>query len=113
MEQSIKTMKAAVMTRLGHIEMRNVEIPKLKPFDALIKMRSVGICGSDVHYYEHGKIGDFVVKGPIILGHECAGEIIELGSHIDPQKWDLKVGDRVCIEPGYGCGRCELCRTGK
>jgi len=100
------------MTTLGHFDMKEVPIPKPGPFDILVKMKHVGICGSDVHYYEHGKIGDFIVTGPIILGHECAGEIVELGASIT-EKWGFKVGDQVCLEPGYGCGKCDLCRTGK
>ncbi len=53
------------------------------------------------------------MNGPIILGHECAGEVVKLGAGLDPKKWGVQPGDRVCIEPGYGCGKCLECRTGK
>lgn len=106
-------MTAAVMTEIGHIEMKKVSKPQLKPHECLIKMKHVGICGSDVHYYEHGKIGDFIVRKPIILGHEAAGEIIEIGSGVDQKEFDLHVGDQVCMEPGFTCGHCCFCKTGK
>jgi len=68
----------------------------LSPDDVRIGIRNVGICGSDVHYYLHGRIGDFVVRSPMVLGHEASGEILEVGSNVK----HLKVGDRVCMEPG-------------
>ncbi|KAI5292645.1 hypothetical protein KEM52_006173 [Ascosphaera acerosa] len=67
-----------------------------------------GICGSDVHYYEHGSIGDFVVKEPMVLGHESAGVIVKVG----PAVTSLKVGDRVALEPGVPCRRCPFCKAG-
>ena len=69
---------------------------KLGPDGVRIKMRTVGICGSDVHYYTHGKIGNFIMKEPMVLGHEAAGTIIELGKNVK----SLKTGDRICMEPG-------------
>ena len=63
-------------------------------------MGAIGVCGSDVHYYSHGRIGDFVVEYPFILGHECAGTVVETGAEVTK----LHVGDRVALEPGISCG---------
>ena len=101
--------QAAFMTGLNQIEIRDVSMPEPKADQVLVKVEYVGICGSDVHYLEHGAIGDFVVNGDFILGHECAGTIIEVGDKVT----DLKVGDRVALEPGITCGQCEFCKTGK
>ncbi|MDF2611880.1 MAG: theronine dehydrogenase-like Zn-dependent dehydrogenase, partial [Lachnospiraceae bacterium] len=101
--------KAVFMTGLNKMEIRDVEVPKIKETDVLVKLEYVGICGSDVHYLEHGSIGDFIVNGDFILGHECAGEVVEVGSKVT----DLKVGDKVALEPGATCGQCEFCKAGK
>jgi len=74
----------------------------------LLKMDSVGICGSDVHYWTHGAIGDFIVKAPMILGHEAAGIVAKVGSNVK----HLQVGDKVAIEPGVPCRMCNFCKTG-
>lgn len=100
---------AAFLTELEKIEFGEVEVPKIKSNEVLVKMESIGICGSDLHYYSHGKIGDFIVEFPFILGHECAGTIVEAGSDVT----HLKVGDRVALEPGVPCGSCEFCLSGK
>ena len=90
-------MKALVLEKKLQLSLRDIELPKeVHPNDVKIKMHTVGICGSDVHYYTHGKIGPFVVKEPMVLGHEGSGTVIEVGSNVS----SLKVGDRVCIEPG-------------
>lgn len=102
-------MKAAVMNPVGKIQMETREIPVPKDHEVLVRIRHVGICGSDLHYYEHGRIGDFVVDGPIILGHECAGEVVETGRGVH----HLKAGDTVALEPGYTCGKCSYCKTGR
>jgi len=102
-------MKAAVLTQVGKIEIRELDIPTPAPDEALVRVRAVGLCGSDVHYYEHGRIGPYVVTGPIILGHEAAGEVVAVGSEVR----HLKEGQRVTIEPGATCGRCEYCKSGR
>lgn len=102
-------MKTAVMKAIGKIELEEREIPQLKEGEVLIKIGYVGICGSDVHYFETGAIGNFVVKPPFVLGHEAAGTVVALGEGVD----SLKIGDRVAMEPGKTCGHCEFCRTGR
>ncbi|HEX7058057.1 MAG TPA: NAD(P)-dependent alcohol dehydrogenase [Bacilli bacterium] len=101
-------MKAAVLTQLKTIEIQELDIPDYGPDEALVRIRAVGLCGSDVHYYEHGKIGPYVVDYPIILGHEAAGEIVAIGSEVR----NVSVGERVAIEPGVTCGRCDHCKSG-
>ncbi len=90
-------MKAVVLERKGEISLRDIDVEDvLSPDDVRIKPVAVGICGSDVHYYREGNIGDFVVRDPMILGHEASGVVTEVGSRVR----HLKVGDRVCMEPG-------------
>ncbi len=101
--------RAAYMTGLNKMEIRDIEMPKLREKDVLVKLEYVGICGSDVHYLEHGKIGSFVVDGDFILGHECAGTVVEVGTGVQ----NLRVGDKVALEPGITCGQCEFCKTGR
>jgi len=76
--------------------------------EALVKVAAVGICGSDVHYFEEGRIGDFVVRAPLILGHETSGVVEAVGDGVA-----LSPGDRVAMEPGVPCGRCGHCRRGR
>jgi L-iditol 2-dehydrogenase len=102
-------MKVAVMTGIGKMDIIERDIPKPAPNEALVRLEYVGVCGSDLHYYEAGRIGDFIVKPPFVLGHEPGGTVIELGSEVR----HLKVGDRVALEPGKTCGHCEFCRTGR
>ena len=90
-------MKALVLEEKGKLSLRDFDMPRtLGPRDVRIKIHTVGICGSDVHYYTHGKIGHFVVDAPMVLGHEASGTVVEVGSEVG----HLKPGDRVCMEPG-------------
>ncbi|KAF5862748.1 hypothetical protein ETB97_011198 [Aspergillus alliaceus] len=83
--------------------------PELKdPHDVLVHVSQTGICGSDVHYWQRGRIGDYVVTGPMVLGHESSGVIVEVGEKVK----HLKAGDRVAMEPGVPCRRCDYCRKG-
>jgi len=102
-------MKAAILKKVNLIEIEEIEEPIPQSDEVLIKVRSVGVCGSDLHYYKYGKIGSFVVEKPLILGHEASGEVIKTGQNVK----NLKVGDRVTIEPGVPCRRCEYCKTGR
>lgn len=103
------TMKAAIMTAPGRIELTELPVPAPGPHEALVKVMAVGICGSDIHYYEHGRIGRYVVDGPFVLGHECAGEVVAVGEKVTR----VKPGDRVAVEPGVTCGTCEACKSGR
>ena len=104
-----KRMKTAVMTELRKVEMEERPIPVPEKNEVLVKIEYVGICGSDLHYYESGRIGDFIVEPPFVLGHEAGGVVVETGSDVT----SLKVGDRVALEPGKTCGKCEFCKEGK
>ena len=100
--------KAFYMTGIREMEEREAPMPVVKPTDVLIRLKAIGICGSDLHYYAKGNIGSYVVKPPFILGHEAAGEVVAVGAQVKK----LKVGDRVCMEPGIPCMACEECLTG-
>lgn len=106
-------MKALVLERKDELSLRDfpgidrVE-EVLGPRDVRIKLHTVGICGSDVHYYTHGRIGPFVVREPMILGHEASGTVIEIGSEVTT----LKPGDRVCMEPGIPDPNSRAARLG-
>ena len=101
-------MKSAVLTEPQEFELQDRPRPDPGPGEVLVAIRDVGICGSDVHYYERGRIGDYVVENSLILGHESAGEIVEVGDDVD----GLAVGDRVTLEPGVPCRRCAHCKRG-
>lgn len=99
----------AYMTELNKIEFRKENIEKPVKNQVMVKLEYVGICGSDVHYFHDGRCGDFIVDGDFVLGHECAGEVVDIGEDV---KY-LKVGDKVALEPGITCGECEFCKSGK
>lgn len=103
------TMRVAIMEGIGKMGFTRRPIPTPKADEVLVKLEYVGICGSDMHYYETGAIGDFVVEHPFVLGHEPGGTVVEVGSNVT----HLKVGDRVALEPGKTCGHCKFCREGK
>ena len=84
-------------------------IPEPGPLEVLVRVRRVGVCASDVHYYTHGRIGKFVVESPLILGHEVSGVVEAVGEGVTR----LKAGDRVAMEPGHSCRRCEYCKRGQ
>ena len=102
-------MKTAVMTAIGKMELTERPIPSPAPGEVLVKVEYVGICGSDLHYFESGRIGDYVVKPPFVLGHEAGGVVVETGEGVT----DLVPGDRVALEPGKTCGHCEHCKEGR
>lgn len=102
-------MRAAVMDKPLSIGVQEREIPQVQPDEALVRVHCIGICGSDIHYYEHGRIGRYVVEKPIILGHELAGDVVQIGTSVTA----VQVGDRVAVEPGIPCDRCEYCKAGR
>ena len=102
-------MKVAVMNGIGEMGYTERPIPQAKEDEVLVKLEYVGICGSDMHYYEMGRIGDYIVEPPFVLGHEPGGTVVEVGKNVT----HLKPGDRVALEPGKTCGKCRFCREGK
>ncbi len=103
-------MKAAVLTGLREIKIIDVPDPQLtKDTDVLLKLRAVGVCGSDIHYYTTGRIGDQIVHYPFILGHECAAKVERTGDGVSR----VKPGDHVAIDPAISCGQCDQCRLGR
>jgi D-xylulose reductase len=90
-------MRALVLERVNKLSIRDIDIPeKMGPDDVRIAVKNVGVCGSDMHFYQHGSIGHFVVREPLVLGHEASGRVVETGKNVK----NLKPGDRVCMEPG-------------
>src|SRR5690625_5189066 len=101
--------RAAVLSAIEKVDIVNRPYPICGPDEVIIRVEAVGLCGSDVHYYKHGKIGSFALTGPLVLGHETAGSVVEVGENVG----EIKPGMRVAVEPGVPCGRCDLCRQGK
>jgi len=103
-------MKAMMLTGLRQMEMKEVPDPALlNDHDVRIKMKTLGVCGSDIHYYVSGKIGSQVVEYPFTVGHEGAGEVVETGKAVSR----VKPGDRIAIEPAMPCWECDQCRSGR
>jgi len=102
------TMRAARLHGVRDLRLAEVARPAPGPGEVLLRVAAVGVCGSDVHYYQHGRIGSQVVERPIILGHEFSAWIAGLGDGVR----DLEPGQLVAVEPGISCGRCEPCRQG-
>jgi L-iditol 2-dehydrogenase len=101
--------RAAVLHAPGDLRIEERPVPQPGPREVLVEIAAVGVCGSDVHYYEHGRIGSHVVRAPMVLGHESAGRVVGLGPGVQRHA----VGDRVTLEPGVPCGRCRECRAGR
>lgn len=102
--------QALVLEKKLDLSLRDIDVEEvLGPRDVRIQLKTIGVCGSDVHYYTHGAIGQFVVREPMILGHEASGIITEVGSEVA----ELKVGDRVCMEPGIPDPTSKASRLGK
>src|SRR5829696_2154105 len=101
--------RAAVMHATHDVRLEDVPVPEPGPMEVLVEIRAVGVCGSDVHYYEEGRIGSFVVREPLILGHESMGTVVALGEGATKHE----VGERVTLEPGVPDGTCRECRSGR
>ena len=108
MTKSASTMRASVLIKPGQIEMRSRPVPSPGPDEVLVRIACVGVCGSDVHYYRHGRIGDQILKSPQCLGHEGSGYVEALGSDVS----GLQIGQLVALEPSRVCSWCKQCRTG-
>lgn len=102
-------MRALVLERQHELALREIDLPlDVGPGMVKVAIHTVGVCGSDVHYYTHGKIGPFVVDAPMVLGHEAAGTVMEVGAGVT----HLRVGDRVCMEPGIPDANSRASRLG-
>lgn len=108
--KTIKTRKVAYMTGLSTMEVKEVPMPEgeLAPNDVLVNIKAVGICASDLHFYDTGRCGELELTLPSVLGHEPAGVVVEVGSAVK----HLKAGDRVFVDPQRPCGQCEHCLKG-
>ena len=102
-------MKAAVLHAQRDLRFEERPVPVPSQGEVLVRICFVGVCGSDVHYYVHGRIGRYLVEQPIVLGHECSGVVEALG----PGVTHLEVEDHVAIEPGYPCRHCRYCKEGR
>jgi L-iditol 2-dehydrogenase len=101
--------RAAVLHGVHDLRVEDRPMPEPGPHQVLVAVRAIGVCGSDTHYYEHGRIGEFVVREPLVLGHEASGVVVANG----PQAGRHPVGTRVALEPGVPCRRCLQCRSGR
>lgn len=101
--------RAAVMPEPCRIEIQDRPDPAPEPHQAVVRVEAVGVCGSDTAYYKVGRIGDYVVSGPLVLGHEAAGQVVAVGAEVTT----VQVGDRVAIEPGTPCRNCRECFAGR
>ena len=103
-------MKAYRLTGIRQLAMMDVPMPEIKDdHEVLIKMSAVGVCGSDVHYYESGRIGSQIVKFPFTIGHEGAGVVISVGRAVTR----VKPGSRIAVEPAMPCHNCDQCLAGR
>ena len=102
-------MRVAVLNGPGDLTVVDRPEPTAGPGQVVVRVASVGVCGSDTHYYDHGRIGRFVVEQPLVLGHEASGVVVEVGAGVT----DLRPGQRVSLEPGVPDLVCEQCRAGR
>lgn len=102
------TMRVSVLAQKKSLHLENRAVPTVDADEVLVKVAAVGVCGSDVHYYREGRIGDFIVNAPLVLGHELSGTIVAVGSDVPVDR----VGQRVAVEPQRPCTRCRECRAG-
>ncbi|MET3807672.1 L-iditol 2-dehydrogenase [Nakamurella sp. UYEF19] len=102
-------MQVSVLRGIGDVAVETRAVPRPAAGEVLIKVGSVGICGSDIHYFRHGRIADYVVREPMILGHEAGGHIVAVGDGIDAGR----IGQAVAMEPGVPCRVCRECKAGR
>lgn len=103
------TSPTSVLVGARKLTIAETPVPVAAPDEVLVRVAAVGVCGSDVHYYRHGRVGDFVVEAPLVLGHEVAGTIVAAGADVDA----ARVGERVAIEPQRPCRTCRQCKAGR
>lgn len=102
-------MRASVLRGARDLTVEQRPEPVPGPHDVVVEVGAVGVCGSDVHYFEHGRIGSYTVESPLVLGHEASGRIVAVGASVDPRR----VGERVSIEPGVPDFTCAHCVAGR
>ena len=102
-------VRVSVLRAAGDLEVQERPDPDLSPHEVWVRVSSVGVCGSDIHYFEHGRIGRFTVDAPLVLGHEASGEVVRLGSAVSR----LTLGQRVSLEPGVPDFTCSQCLAGR
>lgn len=102
-------MKVLELVGKQKLEWAEHDIPQPGYGEVQVKLEYVGICGSDLHFYEDGQLGNWIPDGPLVLGHEPGGTVTKVGEGVE----DIKVGDRVALEPGVPCGKCQYCRKGR
>ena len=101
--------RSAVLNAPRELSIDDRPVPAPGPREVLVEVGAVGICGSDVHYFEHGRIGEFVVTEPMVIGHEAAGTVVDVGAEVDRDR----IGQRVALEPGVPCRHCAQCLAGR
>jgi L-idonate 5-dehydrogenase len=104
-----KTMLAAVLHGVKDLRVEERPVPELAPGKVLLRLHRAGICGTDVHYFEEGRFGNFAMSAPFVLGHEITGEVVSLGDGVQQPA----VGQRVVVNPSRQCGHCDYCRNGR
>jgi L-iditol 2-dehydrogenase len=105
--------QAAVLTGPGHFEFVQKDVPTTAPGEVLVQVNVVGVCGSDIHMYQDGRIGTTEILSPLVLGHEFMGVVVQAAEGtLDGDDRPLQVGDRVAVEPHVACGHCRDCREG-
>ena len=102
-------MKRIVLVSPGQFAVQDVPVPKAGPSQVLVRMKKVGVCGSDIHLYRRGAIGEIRMTRPFVIGHECAGEVVAVGPGVDC----ALAGRRVAVEPQFFCGKCRWCATAR
>ncbi|MFC2084261.1 zinc-binding dehydrogenase [Bacteroidota bacterium] len=103
-------MRAALLTGISKLEIQEIEDPRIrKDSEVLLRVKKVGICGSDVHYFKTGRIGDQIIQFPFIIGHEFSAEVVDIGEKVE----NVKPGDLVAIDPAISCGICDQCLIGR
>ncbi len=105
----VDTMRASVLVRVGEIQQQERSVPTPGPGEVLVRVASVGVCGSDVHWFRDGRIGDLCVTGPLVLGHELSGRVAAVGDGVDASR----IGQRVAVEPQRPCRVCSQCTQGR